>query len=419
VLFPRNEVVMSKLFVQYGAGNIGRGFIGALFSQAGYEVKFIDVVPQVISLLNSEHCYPVRIVDTGKSEEVWIQNVSAVDGMDMEQVAETIAQADLMATAVGVNILPRIIPNILAGLRLRWAKGNLLPFNIIICENLLDADKFMHGLLFEQLDDHEKQLFEETVGLVEASIGRMVPVMSEEMKEGNPLRVWVERYCQLPVDEAAIKGQHPQIENLRPYSPFHYYIRRKLFVHNMGHALTAYLGNILGLQTIWQTIQIPEVKLIAERAMHESALALSKEYNMPLAVIEEHITDLLLRFENAALGDTVARVGRDTRRKLGANDRLAGAAALCDAQGILPVYISVGIAAALCFSDEKGTEIADTILKQKGTEAVLTEICGIENGAVRRMILAYYEALKKKDIAVILALAESFQKEELSRRIVI
>ena len=29
--------------VMYGAGSIGRGFIGALFSEIGYEVVFIDV----------------------------------------------------------------------------------------------------------------------------------------------------------------------------------------------------------------------------------------------------------------------------------------------------------------------------------------------------------------------------------------
>ena len=29
--------------VMYGGGNIGRGFIGALLSQSGYRVTFIDV----------------------------------------------------------------------------------------------------------------------------------------------------------------------------------------------------------------------------------------------------------------------------------------------------------------------------------------------------------------------------------------
>ena len=35
--------------VMFGAGNIGRGFIGQLFSESGYEVVFVDVV-QVFAL---------------------------------------------------------------------------------------------------------------------------------------------------------------------------------------------------------------------------------------------------------------------------------------------------------------------------------------------------------------------------------
>lgn len=410
---------MDKIFVQYGAGNIGRGFIGALFSQAGYAVQFIDVDPQVLQLLNKDRCYPVCIVDNDLREEIMVKNVSAVDGKDMQKAAEAIAQADLMATAVGVNILPRILPVILAGLRLRWQQGNFQPFNIIICENLLDADKYMHELLVAQMQEQEIQLFEKTVGLVEASIGRMVPVSSEEIKRGNPLRIWVERYCQLPVDKDAFKGELPALQELHPFAPFSYYIRRKLFVHNMGHALTAYLGNIAGFSYIWQAIQLPEIKILAERAMQESALALSKEYNMELETIQEHITDLLLRFQNKALGDTIARVGRDTRRKLDARDRFAGAVALCEAQGILPVYICVGIAAGLHFSGEQGTELADTLLPEQGAETVLSQICGIQNGEIRQMILEYYELFAQKDIGKILEKAEEYKKQELAKKLII
>ena len=48
--------------VMYGGGNIGRGFVGALFSQAGYEVTFIDVAESVVQALSEQHEYPVRYV---------------------------------------------------------------------------------------------------------------------------------------------------------------------------------------------------------------------------------------------------------------------------------------------------------------------------------------------------------------------
>ena len=46
-----------KKAVMYGAGSIGRGFIGALFSEIGYEVVFIDVNDDVIQLINQEKTY--------------------------------------------------------------------------------------------------------------------------------------------------------------------------------------------------------------------------------------------------------------------------------------------------------------------------------------------------------------------------
>ena len=335
-----------KKAVMYGGGNIGRGFIGALFSQSGYEVTFIDVAEPVVKALQENHTYPVRYVSGSGNKDVWIENVTAVNGNDAQAASDVIANCDIMATAVGARILKFIVPNIVGGLRKRWAmgKGNL---NIIICENLMDANKILEGMLKEQLTSEEQKLFDETVGLVEASIGRMVPVQTEEMKDGEPLRICVEKYGFLPVDKAAFKGEIPQITNMVPFEPFDFYIKRKLYVHNMGHAICAYLGDLLSLEFIWQSIDVADVRIIVQNAMLESAMALSKKYGASLMDLQLHITDLLGRFTNAALGDTCQRVGGDPARKLSPEDRLIGSARLAIEQGITPAYIAVGAAAGV------------------------------------------------------------------------
>ena len=322
-----------KHAVMYGGGNIGRGFIGSTLSQSGYEVTFIDVAEPVVQALQEKHCYPVRYVSSEGYEDVVIENVTAVNGNDTEAAAEAIAACDIMATAVGARILKFIVPNIVAGLRKRWARTDA-PLNIIICENLNDANKILEGMLKEQLSGEEKKLFDERVGLVEASIGRMVPVQTEEMKDGDPMRVCVERYGFLPVDLDAFKGAVPEIANMVPYAPFDFYIKRKLFVHNMGHATCAYLGGYIGRKYIYQSIEDPEILGIVENAMLESAMALHKKYGVELGQLMLHITDLLGRFCNAALKDTCKRVGGDPARKLGAADRLIGSGLLCLEQGI-------------------------------------------------------------------------------------
>ena len=359
--------------VMYGAGNIGRGFIGALFSQAGYQVTFVDVAEPVVKALQEKNTYPVRYVSSQGHEDVWVQNVTAVNGNDADAVAAAIAECDIMATAVGPRVLKFIIPNIIAGLRKRWAAGGK-SLNIIICENLMDANKVFEGMLKEQLTEEEKTLLDETVGLVEASIGRMVPVQTEEMKDGEPLRVCVEKYGFLPVDKEAFKGDLPKIDKLVPATPFEFYLKRKLYIHNMGHALCAYLGGFKGKDYIWEAIDDADTLYLVQNAMMDSAAAISKEFGVAIETVLPHIADLLGRFRNRALGDTCQRVGGDPVRKLGANDRLVGSSLLCLKMGIVPAYNAVGIAGAV-YRYLNEAEKAQT---PENALAALAEISGLE-----------------------------------------
>ncbi len=210
----------------YGAGNIGRGFIGALFSQSVYSVSFIDIAKPVVNGLNEAHSYPLRLVSGDQKEDYTIKNVSAVDGMDVPAVAEAIATCDIMATAVGVRILELIVPNIVAGIRRRWEIGGP-ALNIIICENLNNSNRIMEGMIKSLLNPEEVARFDETVGLVEASVGRMVPIQTEEMRDGDPLRVCTEHYAFLPVDKAAFKGEIPEIKGMVPFEPFDFFCETK------------------------------------------------------------------------------------------------------------------------------------------------------------------------------------------------
>ena len=126
-LMNYNKKNNTKTLVQYGAGNIGRGFIGQIFSEAGYEIQFIDVNSDVINALNSQRRYPIGIVSNCGATETWVENVSGIDEMDRKKTLSAISICDIMATAVGVNVLPRIVPNIVAGFRKRISIGNENP----------------------------------------------------------------------------------------------------------------------------------------------------------------------------------------------------------------------------------------------------------------------------------------------------
>ena len=403
-----------KQAVMYGGGNIGRGFIGATLSQSGYEVTFVDVAAPVVQALQEQNTYPVRYVSTEGYEDVWIQNVTAVDGNNTDAVATAIAECDIMATAVGVRVLPWIVPNIVAGLRKRWAESGK-ALNIIICENLMNANHVLEGMLKEKLTEEECALFDKTVGLVEASIGRMVPVQTEEMKDGHPLRVCVEKYGFLPVDKDAFKGEIPEITNLVPYSPFDFYLKRKLYIHNMGHATCAYLGDSLGLDYIYQSIDRADVYILVKNAMLESAQALAAQYQAPIKPLMDHIDDLLGRFTNAALGDTCQRVGGDPARKLSPEDRLIGASKLALQQGIAPCHIAVGAAAGVrrYLSENEKAQTVENALE------VLKEVSGLNgDDKLAQMILAMYKLiLEGSSIADLRKAAGRLQAENMKNAI--
>lgn len=397
--------------VMYGGGNIGRGFIGALLSQSGYRVTFIDVAEPVVNHLREKECYPIRYVSSTGYEDVLVENVTAVNGNDAEAASDVIAQCDIMATAVGARILKFIVPNIIAGLRKRWAAGDR-PLNIIVCENLMDANKVVEAMIKEQLTEEECAKFDATVGLVEASIGRMVPVQTEAMKDGEPMRVCVERYGFLPTDKAAFKGGVPEIKNMVPFEPFDFYLKRKLYVHNMGHATCAYLGDLLGLEYIYQSIDIADVRILVQNAMLESAMALSLKYEVPLESIVAHINDLLHRFTNAALMDTCMRVGGDPGRKLSADDRLIGSSRLAMEQGITPAYIAVGAAAGLhrYINEAEGVEQG-----MDAARSVLADVSKLDpDSTLAQMILAaYMQILDGKSVADLRRFADEIKAQSL------
>jgi mannitol-1-phosphate 5-dehydrogenase len=324
--------------IQFGAGNIGRSFIGQVFSRAGWEVVFVDVDPKLTGLLNERGTYTVAIKREGQADEFRsIGPVRAVDGRDAAAVAAELADADMASTSVGKNALPKVLPVIARGLAERRRLHGDLPLDIIIAENDREAPELFRRVLSAELGPSYP--LEKLAGIVETSIGKMVPIMKAADLAGDPLLLFAEEYENLIVDAKGFRASLPNIPALHPVNPIAAYVDRKLFVHNLGHAAAAYFGWIAAAAaggakpglSLSEVLLLPGVEAAARKAMNQAADALVKEY--PASYSREdlnlHIEDLIFRFKNKALGDTVHRVGRDLRRKLSREDRITGAMLLC------------------------------------------------------------------------------------------
>lgn len=371
--------------VVFGAGNIGRSFVGQLFARAGYRIVFVDIDEHLVESLNRERRYRIEIRDR-RPEVICVEGVSAIHGADRERVAEAVLEADIAATAVGPKALPHVYPAIAAGVVRRREAGRP-ALDIIICENLRNAGKvFSDGLQGHLPADFP---LDSSVGLVETSIGKMVPIVPEEVQRRDPLLLYAEAYNTLILDARGFKNPVPDVPGLDPKQNMAAHVDRKAFIHNCGHATCAYLGYLAdpGARYIWETVGDAEVQDAARRAMWESARALIRRYpeEFEEANQEEHIEDLLARFANRALRDTIYRVGRDLPRKLGRNDRLIGALLVDRAEGVAAPVTTLAAAAGFLFRavDEDGNMFpADARLAgefdERGIAWALGDVCGLD-----------------------------------------
>lgn len=386
--------------VMYGAGNIGRGFIAQRLYLSGYRTTFIDVNDAVVDEINKEGKYPIYVTRGTEYVPEWVENVAAVNGKDKEAVVNTIAAADIMATALGVNVLPFVAP-LIAKAILKRERESGAPLNILICENMIGSNEYLHSLVLPHIPEASLDYFENNIGFVCVSVGRTVPPTPEEFKKQHALAVCAEPYSELPVDAAGFRPvgcEMPPILELVPFSPFAFFIERKLLIHNMGHALMAYMAYQKGYQYIFEAATDGEIKYILTRALLESARALAKRHGAPLDDTLQFVEDLMVRFENKLLVDSLDRVGRDPKRKLSPNDRLVGAFRAVREQGLVPAHIAVGIAAGYLFDMEGDAAAAEISLfvKENGIERALEAYSGITDPADVAMIKAFYDLFLAK-----------------------
>lgn len=377
-----------KKAIQFGAGNIGRGFIGAVLSEAGYHVVFADVNELVVNKINEDGKYTVAIMDTECTEQV-ITNISAVDSRS-PQLAKEIAQAQVVTTAVGLGILPRIAGALAAGIAERQAQGVTEYLNVIACENGLRASSQLKDHVYSHLTDEQKAYADEYVAFPDCSVDRIVPPIKSE----NPIDVVVEKFYEWNVERASIKGDL-QMDGMNLADNLIAYIERKLFTLNTGHAITAYLGKLKGLSTIADSIADEEIYTIVKAAMQESGEGLVAKYGFDHDAHFAYIDKIIGRFRNPHLQDDVTRVGREPLRKLSANDRLIKPTMTAIEHGFATPNLVLGIGAALHYNnpeDPQSVQLQQAI-SEVGVAKAFEQFSGVPaDSELAAQVLAAYDS---------------------------
>lgn len=383
------------LAVHFGAGNIGRGFIGSLLYQSGYHTCFVDVNSQMVDLINERKEYTVVLADTSK-EEFNVKNVSAINSLlEPEKVIESIAKADLITTAVGPNILPIISGLIAKGLQKR-IEINKNPLVIIACENMVGGSTFLQEKVYEKVSIEEKEQFAKLYSFPDAAVDRIVPNQVNEDK----LMVMVEPFFEWVVDNSKIIGDIPKVNGIKYVSGLKPFIERKLFTVNTGHSVAAFLGYFAGMKTINETMKNISISELVLKTLEETGELLVRKHGFDSQEHGDYIKKIMERFSNPFIVDEVTRVARSPLRKLGPEDRLISPAKqYLEVVGKEPIHLAKGIASALLYNnmeDEEAVELQETI-KKDGVIAAIEKYTKLSNQTpLAQLIVQQYYLMEEK-----------------------
>lgn len=357
--------------VHFGAGNIGRGFVGLLLHEGGYELVFSDVSASLVAAINDASSYTVHEVGDGGVDKT-VTGFRAIDSsVDAESLVDEIATADVVTTAVGPTILKFVAPHIVAGLALR--DPSLAPLQIMACENAIGATDRLREHIVELAGESWDALAARAV-FANTAVDRIVPAQAQ-----GGVDVTVEPFYEWAIERGPFGDTPPHIPGAHFVDDLEPYIERKLFTVNTGHATTAYFGARAGIDRISDALADPAISARVEAALEETSALLVQKHELDPDVQGEYRATILRRFRNAALPDTVWRVGRQPLRKLSRHERFVGPAAEAIERGLPVDALVAAMAAALDFSDTEDTQAVDLqrLLRELDAEAFTAEVTGL------------------------------------------
>ena len=373
--------------VHFGAGNIGRGFVGLILHNAGYEVVFADVNAELIDALSASSNYLVREVGAGASTRT-VDNYRALNSATHEaDVVAEIATADIVTTAVGPNILRFVAPLIARAIADRPA--DLPPLAVMACENALNATDTLKAEVEKTNVELGRAIFANT------AVDRIVPVQAEDAG----LDVTVETFFEWAIEAKPFGDNPPVIPEAHFVDDLAPYIERKLFTVNTGHATTAYHGFLAGAESISEAIAIPSVLAEVRAVLAETSQLLVAKHGFDSAVQNAYLEKNLERFANPHLTDSVERVGRQPLRKLSRHERFVGPAAELMDTGTVPEALVRTMGAALHFdvAEDPESQELKARLADLSAEDFTATVTGLDAGhALFPLIVVVVAAAKNQ-----------------------
>jgi mannitol-1-phosphate 5-dehydrogenase len=374
--------------VHFGAGNIGRGFIGEVLYENGFHITFVDVNEVVIHELQTRGGYEIELAGVERVRQK-MSNVTGLNNKtEPERVVTAITQADLVTTAIGPKILPFIAELIAKGIEERRHRGDHRPMDVIACENMIGGSVFLRSEVEKYLTQEGAKFAARNIGFPNAAVDRIVPAQ----KHDDALFVTVEPFHEWVIDDAARKAQHITLKGVEYVPDLLPFIERKLFSVNSGHATTAYTGYRYGYRFINEALRDDRVMAQLTNTLAETGSLLIEKWGFDQAEHAKYIATIVSRFTNPAISDDIPRVARTPIRKLGRDERFTRPASELKNRGLPYRTLLSTMALVLSYNnkaDEESVRLQE-MLKTQPLEDVIKAVTGLDDMVLIEIIMDVY-----------------------------
>lgn len=385
---------MNSIVIHFGAGNIGRGFIGFLLSTAKQKVIFVDIDKTIVASLHREKQYQIQEVHSEQETTITVNNVDALLSTD-EKVVDSIVDTSLITCSVGATILPHIAPVIVQGIIKRMQLGIHTPLHIIACENMIRASSALQEIIVAQSSQETKEYINRYVFFLDSAVDRIVPTMDTEQTQEAGLTtpvVRVEPFFEWCVESTNMKDNFPLIEGLHKVENLQPYIERKLFTLNTAHSYAAWLGHKHNVHTIYECMSTPSIVSHVKGICQETAAILIQKHGFLPDDHQTYIDSVLTRLGNPCIKDSVYRAGRSPLRKLSKNERIIKPLTLALEYNLAHQELLQAVVHALQFyhkDDQESITIQEQLNHLKPSQ-LLQEVSELNNTQVLSQIDSLY-----------------------------
>lgn len=362
-----------------GAGNIGRGVVGYLLKEAGYQLSFYDLNTETLENIQQNGGYSVFVAGGETPER---HEVTTFEIIPPDQLTEALVDHELVFCCVYEGAFQSIAQSLVEA-----CKRKMKLQNVMLCVNSLGAPQKFRSFVEKSLNETEKVAFQEKVGINQVMVLSAGLPLSETQLQQYPYAVMITANPHLEIDGLSFKGEKPQIPQVAFVSNAEGRIYRKVYVGNMRHVMAGFIGDAQEMTYICEAQQNQTIRQYLVGAFEEAHAAIVAKYTFDPEEDQEwtaYMQDKLTQ----NVKDPIQRVTANPAVKLSGEERFIGPAKLCLDYQILPFYIALGIAYGICYIQKEDSRTIDQLL---------VEVCGLDpqqDFILYQLIKKHYQGIK-------------------------